>query len=494
MISRRDFLQSLAKAAAAMALGQVMNHDLLAEGMHSIEHQAGNPIEGQEFVSKRPLPKDRKFRSESVDAVIEDIKRSDIDPELKWLFENCFPNTLDTTITFHGKRNGLPDTFIITGDIPAMWLRDSTAQVTPYIPLAKADSKLSTLIEGVIHRQTDCILIDAFANAFNIDGKEASRWHQDKTAMRNELHERKWEIDSLCYAIRLAYLYWKATGNSAFMTKPWKQAMKRIVDVFTEQQRKENEGTYRFKREFAAWYGDFIANDGLGLPTRKVGLIHSAFRPSDDACLFPFLIPSNFFAVTSLTQLAEMLQTDTTEKLLADRARGLASEISAALEIHSKKQHLTYGLCYAFETDGFGNHYFMDDGNLPSLISLPYLGAVPVTDPVYQNTRRFILSNDHMYFFKGKAGEGYGGPHAGWEMIWHLGVIAVALTSTSNEEIRKQLQILKSTHAGTGFMHEAFHKDDAKKFTRSWFAWANTLFGELILKLRSERPDLLKKV
>lgn len=476
MLNRRDVLKTTSLALTGLAVG--INNFKFSE----------------EFKSHRPERSKRKFTSDSVDATIERLKKVIADKELAWLFENCFPNMLDTTIEHHGRLNGKLDTFVITGDIPAMWLRDSTAQVTPYLPLCKDDRKLRDLILGIINRQTTCILIDPYANAFNFDDKEPSRWHQDKTAMRNELHERKWEIDSLCYAIRLAYLYWKTTGDASFMDSDWQSAMNRIYDVFREQQRINGDGSYRFKREFAAWYGDFIANDGLGLPTKKVGLIHSAFRPCDDACLFPFLIPSNFFAVVSLRQLAEMVSTELRNKAFADSCQHFADELEPLIYEHGRAFHLKHGYCYAFETDGYGNRYFMDDGNLPSLISLPYLGCVPIDDEVYQNTRRFILSDDHIYYFKGKAGEGYGGPHAGWEMIWHLGVIAVALTSTNDNEILKQLRILKTTHAGTGFMHEAFHKDDAKRFTRSWFAWANTLFGELCLKLEKERPHLLKKV
>jgi uncharacterized protein len=494
-MTRRTLLKSASLSALGLSLG--------VNAFSRTPNAFGEPLAASNetplafddaFLSQRPERAKRKFVSEAIDAKISEMKKNIADKELAWLFENCFPNTLDTTIEHHGKLNGKWDTFVITGDIPAMWLRDSTAQVTPYLPFCKDDKKLRTLILGVINRQTMCVNIDPFANAFNYDAREVSRWHQDKTAMRNELHERKWEIDSLCYTIRLAYLYWKTTGDSSFMDKDWQAATALIVKTFREQQRIDSDGSYRFRREMAAWWGDFIANDGLGLPTRKVGLIHSAFRPSDDACQFPFLIPSNYFALTSLRQLAEMYESVLKNKSFAKDCRDFADTLQGLLDSHAKKEHLTYGNCYAFETDGFGNHYFMDDGNLPSLISLPYLGAVPLSDAVYQNTRRFILSGDHIYYFKGNAGEGYGGPHAGWEMIWHLGVIAVALTSTDETEILKQLRILKTTHAGTGFMHEAFHKDDAKKFTRKWFAWANTLFGELILKVQSEHPQMLKNM
>ncbi|MFN3393700.1 MAG: glycoside hydrolase family 125 protein [Candidatus Thermochlorobacter sp.] len=482
MPSRREFLKAASLALAGWSAGS----GFAALSAPNIDSQTT-------FKSCRPEPAKRTFRSEAIEAKIEEMKKFIADKELAWLFENCFPNTLDTTVQHHGMLEGKLDTFIITGDIAAMWLRDSTAQVTPYIPLCKAEKKLANLIKGVINRQTRCVLIDPYANAFNYDNREPSRWHQDKTAMRNELHERKWEIDSLCYVIRLASLYWKATGDASFMDKSWQTAMKTIYEVFREQQRLQNDGSYRFRREFAAWYGDCVANDGLGLPTRKIGLIHSTFRPSDDACLFPFLIASNFFAMVSLRQLAEMAEAELNNPAFARNCRTFADELEHALEQYAKREHLHYGPCYAFEIDGYGNYYFMDDGNLPSLISLPYLGCLKANEPTYLNTRRFILSEDNMYYFKGKAGEGYGGPHAGWEMIWHLGIIAVALTATSDDEIIKQLRLLKTTHAGTGFMHEAFHKDDAKRFTRAWFAWANSLFGELILKLHTERAYLLRR-
>jgi meiotically up-regulated gene 157 (Mug157) protein len=101
-------------------------------------------------------------------------------------------------------------------------------------------------------------------------------------------------------------------------------------------------------------------------------------------------------------------------------------------------------------------------------------------------------STSNPYFFKGSAAEGIGGPHVGLDMIWPMSIIMCALTSTDQEEIRQCLRWLKTTHADTGFIHEAFNKDNPAQFTRSWFAWANSLFGELIVKLSRERPSLLR--
>src|SRR6185295_12598685 len=215
---------------------------------------------------------------EAVEAKIIEIKAAIADPEIAWLFENCFPNTLDTTITF-GTRDNRPDTFVITGDINAMWLRDSTAQVTPYLPLARVHKKLRDLIAGVINRQTLCILIDRYANAFSFGAKACPWGVNDKPPLAPELCERKWEIDSLCSPVRLAYGYWKATGDASCFDQRWRQAAALIVKTFREQQRMHDRGPYSFQR-MTEVPSDSLPGDGYGNPTRPCGLIHSGFRPS----------------------------------------------------------------------------------------------------------------------------------------------------------------------------------------------------------------------
>lgn len=442
-----------------------------------------------EFESRRPPLDKRAFTSEAIEAKIAEVKRAIADEELAWMFENCFPNTLDTTIRFRW-RNDKPDTFVITGDIPAMWLRDSTAQVWPYLPFAKEDGKLKQLLAGVVHRQTRCVLLDPYANAFN-DGPTSGPWQQDRTAMKPELHERKWEIDSLCYVVRLAHGYWQQTGDGSVFDQDWREAMRLVVRTLREQQRKRGPGPYRFQR-VTSRATDTLPLDGLGNPTRPCGLVHSAFRPSDDACIYPFLIPSNLFAVVALRQLGEIFATELTDAEFARACATLADEIAEAARQHAIAPHLNYGRIYAYEGDGFGNRLFMDDANVPSLLSLPYLGCCSPDDETYKRTRAFVLSEDNPYFFRGAAGEGIGGPHVGLEMIWPMSIIMRALTSADDAEIKRCLRMLKTTHAGTGFMHESFHKNDPKRFTRAWFAWANTLFGELILKLHRERPQILR--
>ncbi len=432
------------------------------------------------FASHRPNMEDRLFVSPEVEAKIAAIKRVLRNPRLAWMFENCFPNTLDTTVHFR-ETDGQDDTFVYTGDIHAMWLRDSGAQVWPYIRFANKDPKLKRMLAGVIRRQFKCIGIDPYANAFN-DGPTGGEWMTDMTDMKPDLHERKWEIDSLCYPIRLAYEYWKETGDTSVFSDDWLKAMELVLKTFTEQQRKNGVGPYKFQRKTDRQL-DTNSNNGLGNPVNPVGLIASAFRPSDDATTFQFLIPSNFFAVTSLRKAAEILATVNKNTALSAKCNSLAKEVEAAINKYAIYNHPKYGKIYAFEVDGFGNQLLMDDANVPSLLGLAYMGDLRVNNPIYQNTRKFVWSKDNPYFFKGKAGEGIGGPHVGYDMIWPMSIMMRAFTSTNDEEIKTCINMLLNTDAGTGFMHESFHKDDASNYTRPWFAWQNTLFGELIIKL-----------
>jgi len=473
MSNRRTFIKTTGLAAAGISFGGLS----MANGLYQPDG----------FLSKRPEPHKRNFTSIAVEKRIEQVKASIKDPELAWMFENCYPNTLDTTVSY-SEQGGKPDTFVITGDIHAMWLRDSSAQVWPYLGLTRNDEPLRKLVAGVINRQVRCILLDPYANAF-LDGNAMSEWKSDITEMKPGIHERKWEIDSLCYPVRLSHGYWKTTGDESIFDVEWRKAMKQVIRTFNEQQRKENRGPYSFKRT-TAWQTDTVAGNGWGNPAKPNGLIVSIFRPSDDATIFPYLIPSNYFATASLLQLIEIfdhlgMHTD------ADQCRALKDEVSEALLRHAKVVHPVYGEIYSYETDGYGNHLMMDDSNVPSLLALPYLGCIDRNDPVYENTRRFILSSDNPYYFIGKVAEGVGSPHTLSDKIWPMTIIMRALTSTDKAEIRVCLRMLRDTHAGTGFMHESFNKDNPADYTRSWFAWANTLFGELICKVHDEHPEIL---
>lgn len=443
-----------------------------------------------EFPVVRVAASARHFRSKAVDAAIKTFQSKVKNQELSWLFENCFPNTLDTTV-YYKEEQGKLDTYVITGDIDAMWLRDSSAQVWPYLQFVNEDKPLKNLIAGVINHQTKCVLKDPYANAFYGDPQKVGEWKTDHTDMSPGIHERKWEIDSLCYPIRLAYHYWKKTGDKQPFDGEWKKAIEAILKVFTEQQRKTGKGPYHFQRQ-TTQPTDSLPMAGYGFPVKPVGLICSAFRPSDDATIFPFLIPSNFFAIVSLKQAAEMVTALHNDAALAAKLTALAQEVDTAIKQYGVVTHPKYGKIYAFEVDGFGGAYMMDDSNVPSLLSLPYLGAIDKNDPVYQNTRKFVLSADNPYYFIGTAAEGIGGPHAGQDMIWPMSLTIRALTSDDQTEIKYCIDTLRKTHGGKGFMHESFHKDDPTKFTRPWFAWSNTLFGELLWRTYHQTPELLK--
>lgn len=473
-MQRRSFIQGTALLSATALINPF---------------ELGKLYASSEFPVVRTAAGSRNFESKAVEKAIKEFKSKVKDKELGWLFENCFPNTLDTTVTF-STEGGKPDTYVITGDIDAMWLRDSSAQVWPYMAFIKEDKPLKQLIEGVINRQTQYVLKDPYANAFYDDPNKKGEWASDSTNMKPGVHERKWEIDSLCYPIRLGYNYWKTTGETAPFDEQWQQAIKSILKVFREQQKKDGKGSYSFQR-VTPHATDTQPLQGAGYPVNPVGLISSAFRPSDDATIFSFLIPSNFFAVVSLKQAATMMEEIAGDKETAKSLRALGDEVEKAIQKHAIVEHPKYGKIYAFEIDGFGSQLLMDDANIPSLLSLPYLEAVAPDDPVYLNTRKFVWSLDNPFFFKGKAAEGIGGPHVGMDMIWPMAITMKGLTSNNKEEIKTCIASLKATHGGTGFMHESFHKDDPKNFSRSWFAWANTLFGEFLWKTYQENPALL---
>ena len=441
--------------------------------------------------SKRPETADRRFNSIAVEEYLAQTSKRIADPELAWLFNNCYPNTLDTTVR-PGRFEGKPDTTVITGDIAAMWLRDSSAQVWPYLPLASKDVALRELLEGVLRRQVRCILIDPYANAFMTDLGAATPlpWSvNDKTEMKPGVGERKWEIDSLCYPMRLAHGYWKQTGDTRPFDGQWVQAMKLAVATMRVQQRKHGVGPYRFQRS-SSIATETQPADGFGNPVKPVGLIASGFRPSDDACTFPFLVPSNLFAATSLLQMANIAHEVAKDDALANEAESLAAEVAVALRQYAVA-NTAQGTIWAYEVDGFGGQLLMDDANVPSLLGLPYLVS-SADAALYARTRQFVWSERNPWFFRGDAGEGVGGPHVGRDMIWPMSQIIYALTSDSGAEIAKALRMLKVSSAGSGFMHESFSKDDATHYTRSWFAWANTLFGELVGGLAASNPALLR--
>ena len=466
--------------------------DALGVGLGGVALAAAPARAAPAFASLRPAAAARSFVSPAVEREIVRVGALIADPKLRWMFANCYPNTLDTTVRM-GVVDGAPDAFVITGDIPCLWLRDSSAQLTPYLHLVRGDPALATLFRGLIARQARSILIDPYANAFLEDpgAKTDLDWAlHDRTEMKPGVAERKWEIDSLCYPMRLAHGYWQATHDPAPFEAQWAAAARLSVATFRAQQRKDGPGPYRFLRASDRNI-ETVPLEGWGNPSRAVGLIHSAFRPSDDACVYPFLIPSNLFAVTALRELATVATGARQDAKLAADARALADEVEHALRAYGRMRLRDGREVWAYEVDGFGNALFMDDANVPSLSGLAYLGCAAPRDPLWRRTRDAAWSDANPYFVRGAAGEGIGGPHVGLRQIWPMSLIVRALSSDDPAVILRCLKTLRDSDAGTGFIHESFDQDDPARFTRRWFAWANGLFGELIVRLATSRPALL---
>lgn len=450
-----------------------MKNILLLAGLISLESAFALELPPNCEPYQRPAREKRTFRSACIDQYIGQTASKIKDEKLRRMFVACFPNTLDTTVRGEG--------YIITGDIDAMWQRDSGAQVWPYLRFAKKDEQIRNLIRAVLRRQFAGIRRDPYANAFYYDSNREGEWQSDATKMQKGCHERKWEIDSLCYPLRLAYGYWQATGDESFFDEQWKETVRVILETLRKQQRRDGfETDYRFQRK-AVNPTDSLPNNGHGAPAKTTGLIASAFRPSDDACTLPFLVPSNFFAADVLTKASEILLQVNKDKELGLACERLSLEITRALNEYAVVEVKGFGKVYAYEVDGFGGRVIMDDANVPSLLSLPYLTRMSKDDPIYQNTRRLILSSANPYYFAGSKLAGVGSPHTGFDRVWPMSIIMRAFTSDDPAEIRAALKMLRDTTGGTGFLHESVHVDNAEDFTRRWFAWANTLFGELVV-------------
>lgn len=441
---------------------------------------------------RRPVPESRKLVSPAVEAELLRVAARIGDPVLRGLWIDCFPNALDTTVSLGGS-DAEPDAFIITGDIPCMWLRDSSCQVRPYLHLAKDDAVLTRLYRGLIRRQAQSIQIDPYANAFMQDPRVATSldWaRSDQTTMKPGVAERKWEPDSLLHPMRLAHAYWQHTGDPVPFDAVWKEGLRLSIATLDEQRRMRTDGPYQFQRRALA-SSDTLTGDGFGAPSRKVGLIHSAFRPSDDACVLPFHVPSNLFAVRALVDIAVVAEKAAGDLDLANSARTLSADLAAAVARYGTMSLEDRTTVYAYEVDGFGNALFFDDANIPSLSSLSYLGACRNDDPLFTLSAARAWSVENPWFFSGHAASGIGSPHTGDRRIWPMSLVIHALSSDDPATIRLALQALVRAGAGTGFMHEAFDADDPATYSRRWFGWANSLFAELILRVEQSRPELL---
>ncbi|MGU8089900.1 glycoside hydrolase family 125 protein [Streptococcus suis] len=425
------------------------------------------------------------YTKEIIEKWLTDIQKKTADhPSWGSVFERCYTDTLDRTIS------QLEDgtTFVLTGDIPAMWLRDSTAQVKPYLALAGKDETLRQMIVGLVERQMAFILMDPYANAFN----QAANGHGhqiDNTQMGPWIWERKYEVDSLCYPLQLAYLLWKATGETSHFNQTFFGAAEKIVQLWKLEQHHEN-SPYSFERDTDR-LEDTLTHQGKGAPCAYTGMTWSGFRPSDDACIYPYLIPSNMFAVVVLSYLGEIAEQFASEEFsdLAEGARRLAQEIDQGIRTFGLTKNQAGETIFAYEVDGLGNQSIMDDPNVPSLLAAPYLGYCSKDDPIYLATRRTILSQENPYYYEGDYAAGLGSSHTFYRYIWPIALAIQGLTTDDKEEKARLLDTMVACDGGTGLMHESFHVDDPTLYSREWFSWANMMFCELVLDYYDIRPE-----
>lgn len=365
------------------------------------------------------------------------------------------------TRTIQKMEDGLP--FIITGDIPAMWLRDSTWQLKPL--LVSKNPEVIELLVDVSRTQVKLFLEDPFANAFN-SSPNGNCWHKDFPDQSPWVFERKFELDSWASILYFARKLYANHGRSEHLDKDFRKAVKVMLSLAKSEQHHDPE-SYIFHRNNKIPH-DSLSHAGRGAPTAFTGMIFSGFRPSDDACTYGYLIPSNLFFMNELRHLPIRSEFPEVESIAEDISQGVA------------RFGVIDGI-YAYEVDGMGNALFMDDANVPSLLSLPYLGVTTDDDPIYLKTRDFVLSEKNPFYFSGSRASGIGSPHTPDQHVWPIALAIQAMTS-GNQEIQLQtLDLLERNDAGTGKMHESFHVNDDRIFTREWFSWSDMTYVDLVL-------------
>ncbi|KAK4040157.1 hypothetical protein C8A01DRAFT_35845 [Parachaetomium inaequale] len=478
--------------------------------------------------SMRPAPACRTFNSSTVESLLTNTTAAIADPDLARLFQNTYPNTLDTAIRWRGHTASNPSeelAFIITGDIDAMWLRDSANQLLSYLPLLEPDAapnnpdSIASLYRGVINLQARYLLTSPFCNSFQPPAESGIPPTTNPAASGDtvfpaydsaKVFECKYELDSLASFLELSAAYYEATHDAAFFGKfSWLDAVQALLTTTKAMTAGTyaDDGTvlkspYTFTRQTTR-ATETLANDGAGSPVRKTGMVRSAFRPSDDAVLFQFLVPSNMLFAEALARagliVAELEQGEKAPKGLAEDMAAFSKGVREAVTKHGivpvlSKNGTGVETVYAYEVDGFGAAGLMDDANVPSLLAAPVYGYLANVDAVYQRTRARVLSAEgNPYFMAGSVISAVGGPHAGPGMAWPMASVVRILTSDDDDEIVRVLRELVGSTDGLGLMHESVNSNNASQWTRQWFSWANGLFGQMILDLHLRKPHILQQ-
>ncbi|KAI1800300.1 glycoside hydrolase family 125 protein [Daldinia bambusicola] len=462
---------------------------------------------------QRPVAACRTANISDVEKTIQDMKAVVKDPDLYRLFENSFPNTLDTTVKWKGYAADDSTeelTFFTTGDIVAMWLRDSANQLRSYKSLLKADTSpnsLASLYRGAINLQARYIIRNPYCNAFQAPVESGLPPESNGFADTDKVtppyntsfvFECKYELDSISAFLQLSYDYYSKTKDVHFFGKyQWAKAVETILNVAEgllvatyAANGSVNVSPYTFQRGSTS-ATETLSNTGAGNPVKGgTGLVRSAFRPSDDSTIYQLFIPANMQFSSYLGKSAKIMAAHNPR--LATRMSLFARSVRAGIEKHGKVDHEVFGEIYAYEIDGFGSRNMMDDANVPSLLSAPLLDYLDADDETYQNTRDFVLSTWNPYYMHGPVLNGTGGPHVGPGRAWPMSIITSLLTSDDDDEIVTGLQQLVSSTDGLGLIHESVSTFDASVWTREWFSWANGLFGEMLLGLRDRKPHLLE--
>ncbi|KHN93971.1 DUF1237 domain protein [Metarhizium album ARSEF 1941] len=444
----------------------------------------------------RPIEACRTFTSPVVEKVIREMKSRIRDADLARLFENTFPSTLDTTVKYFDPEANLA--FIVTGDITAQWLRDTGNQFAHLYRLLPEDDNLRDLVRAVINTEARYISRYPYCGAFQPPPESGLQPTVNDYAVgvkvnppvdNQTVFECKYELDSLAGFLKISRSYYQNTQDTSFINDNWENAIRSIFQTIHEQSQSTWSQSWQFV-SFFNWTGTpgslspAVPNSGNGEPKRANGLVASSHRPSDDLCVFNFITSDNAMLAVELEHISNML--DSTRKLssVSSQARQHARTIRDAVHQHTK----TPDNIFAYETNGYGGQYVMDDANVPSLVSLPYLGFLPRDDDVYRKTKEAMFSRLNPYYAVGEKFEGIGGPHVNATYPWPMSQVSAIFGTDDDEEIEERLKLILESTSGLGLIHESVNMNNASDFTRPWFAWANSYFAEMMLDLAERKP------